>query len=186
MKLWTTMPKEVYVNTVLKNGVYICDSSKCDMLLYDTEDKQFGRAYAWMEAYMAEKIGMAPVKGIHPVWAWYKLRGRHKKPDLRWTEFRWYKEPMVLLELEVPDDKAVLSDEEKWTCAQLNDSAWCDTEEELDWYYDDPDAVPREREVFKKKSWYRIFDIENSENVQATFWILPKENIKKMWEYNKK
>ena len=93
---------------------------------------------------------------------------------------------MVLLELEVPDDKAVLSDEEKWTCAQLNDSAWCDTEKELDWYYDDPDATPREREVFKKKSWYRIFDIEDSENVQATFWILPKENIKKMWEYNKK
>lgn len=50
MKLWTTMPKEVYVNTVLKNGVYICDPPKCDMLLDDTEDKQFGRAYAWILA----------------------------------------------------------------------------------------------------------------------------------------
>lgn len=25
MRLWTTMPKEVHENTILKNGVYICD-----------------------------------------------------------------------------------------------------------------------------------------------------------------
>lgn len=185
MKLWTTMPKEVYERTILKTGIYICDPLKCNMLLNDTEDKQFGRAYAWMEAYMAEKIGPAPAGFIHPVWAWYKLRGRHTRPDLRWVEFKEYRESMVLLELEIDDDKVVLSDEEKWTCAQLNDSAWCDTDAEMDWYYDNPNVTQNERETFKTKSWYRIFDIENSENVQATFWVLAKENIRKVWEYNK-
>lgn len=38
MKLWTTMPKEVYERTILKTGIYICDPLKCDMLLDDTDD----------------------------------------------------------------------------------------------------------------------------------------------------
>lgn len=43
MRLWTTMPKEVYENTILKTGEYICDPLKCDMLLDDTDDQQFAR-----------------------------------------------------------------------------------------------------------------------------------------------
>lgn len=183
-RLWTSMPKEVYESTLLKTVEYICDSSKCDMLLDGTEDKQFERAYAWLETYMAEKIGPAPAGVIHPVWAWYKLRGRNERPDLRWTEFRVYKKPMVLLELEIADGKVVLSDEEKWTCAQLNDSAWCETDAELAWYYDNPNINQHEREAFKTKSWYRIFDIEKSENVQATFWKLISEDIRNVWSYN--
>lgn len=154
------------------------------MLLDDTDDQQFAWAYSWMEAYMTEKIGPAPVGVIHPVWAWYKLRGRHARPDLRWVEFKEYREPMVLLELEIDDDKVVLSDEEKWICAQLNNSAWCDTDAELDWYYDNPNVTQNERETFKNKSWYRIFDIENSENVQATFWKLSNKDIRNVWSYN--
>ena len=113
MRLWTTMPKEVYENTILKTGEYICGPLKCDMLLDDTDDQQFARAYSWMKAYMTEKIGPAPAGVIHPVWAWYKLRGRHARPDLRWVEFKEYREPMVLLEMEIDGDKMVLSDEEK-------------------------------------------------------------------------
>jgi len=184
MRLWTTMPKDVYESTLLKTGEYICDPSKCDMLLGDTDDQQFAKAYSWLETYMIEKIGPAPAGVIHPVWAWYKLRGKNRRPDLRWVEFRGYRKPMVLLELEISDDKVVLSDEEKWTCAQLNDSAWCETDTELDWYYDNPNVTQKEREVFKNKSWCRIFDIGKSENVQATFWKLISEDIRNVWSYN--
>mgnify|MGYP004485125875 FL=1 len=186
MKLWTSMPLDVYENTILRTGVYVCDPSKCEMLLDDTNDGQYARAYKWLEAYMTKKIGPAPDGVVHPVWAWYKLRGRNKRPDLRWMEFKGCSEPMVLLELEIADDKVILSDEEKWTCAQLNDSAWCEIDEELEWYYDDPNITEKEREAFKQKSWYRIFDVEKSENVQATFWVLTKENIRNVWKYNVK
>lgn len=78
--------------------------------------------------------------------------------------------------------QVVLSDEEIWTVAQLNDTAWCRNDEELDWYYN-PDMEGKEK--FKKESWYRVFEIDQAPHVQATFWELRKEEVKKIWKYNK-
>lgn len=89
---------------------------------------------------------------------------------------------MVLIELEKEDSQVVLSDEEIWTVAQLNDTAWCRNDEELDWYYN-PNTEGKEK--FKKESWYRVFEIDQAPHVQATFWELRKEEIKKIWKYNK-
>ena len=89
---------------------------------------------------------------------------------------------MVLIELEKENSQVVLSDEEIWTVAQLNDTAWCRNDEELDWYYN-PDMEGKEK--FKKESWYRVFEIDQASHVQATFWELRKEEIKKIWKYNK-
>lgn len=185
MRLWTIMPESTYNDTIVATGHYHCDTAKCAMLNEDSPTRQFAHAYGWLENYMTEHIGPAPENIKHPVWAWFRIRNKEKRPDLRWMEFNGFREPMVMIELEIEDDKVILSDECKWTCAQLNNSAWCDTDEELDWYYDDPSVTWKEKEKFKNKSWLRIFDISESENVQATFWEFDTSNIKNIWHFNK-
>lgn len=185
MKLWTTMPARVYEETIGKYGYYRCDPTKSELLLDDGAYKQFANAYSWLSEYMTEKIGAAPEGVKYPVWAWFRLRGQENRPDLRWDEFRGAAEEMVLIEHEKEDSQVVLSDEVMWTLAHLNDSAWCETDEELDWYYDS-NVKAEEKERFKKESWYRIFDIKDSQHVQATFWELRKEDIIKVWKYNTK
>lgn len=182
MRLWTTMPAGVYKETIEKTGIYQCDPDKSEVLTWDDSGRQFANAYDWMSRYMTEKIGPPPEGIKYPVWAWYRLRTRQARPDLRWVEFRGAAKEMVLIELEKEDSQVVLSDEEIWTVAQLNDTAWCRNDEELDWYYN-PDMEGKEK--FKKESWYRVFEINQAPHVQATFWELRKEEIKKIWKYNK-
>lgn len=184
MKLWTSMPETVYSVTLVKTGIYRCVPDKCDMLLDDTDDLRYHKAYEWMSERMKESIGNAP-EGVHyPVWAWYQVRGIHTKPDLRWFEFRHFKVPMILIEFELADSKVLLSDEEKWTCAQLNDGPWCETQKEMSWYYQCPEDPLRQK--FKKETWNRIFDIKGSERIQATCWEIQKNMVTEIWHYNRK
>lgn len=182
MKLWTTMPARVYKETIEKTGIYQCDPDKSELLTWDDSGRQFANAYDWMSRYMAEKVGPPPEGVKYPVWAWYRLRTRQSRPDLRWVEFRGAAEEMVLIELEKEDSQVVLSDEEIWTAAQLNNAAWCRNNEELDWYYD-PDTEEKEKKRFRKESWYRVFEVDQASHVQATFWELRKQEIKKIWKY---
>lgn len=149
MRLWTTMPARVYKETIEKTGIYHCDPDKSEVLTWDDSGRQFANAYDWMSRYMTEKIGSPPEGIKYPVWAWYRLRTRQARPDLRWVEFRGAAKEMVLIELEKENSQVVLSDEEIWTVAQLNDTAWCRNDEELDWYYN-PDMEGKEK--FKKES----------------------------------
>lgn len=150
MRLWMTMPARVYKETIEKMGIYQCDPDKSEVLTWDDSGRQFANAYDWMSRYMTEKIGPPPEGIKYPVWAWYRLRTRQTRPDLRWVEFRGAAKEMVLIE--------------------------------LDWYYN-PDIEGKEK--FKKESWYRVFEIDQAPHVQATFWELRKEEIKKIWKYNK-
>ena len=36
-----------------------------------------------MAEQMTNLIGEPPTGIVYPVWRWYRLRGKHKKPDLR-------------------------------------------------------------------------------------------------------
>lgn len=103
MRLWTTMPAGVYKETIEKTGIYQCDPDKCKVLNWDGSDRQFANAYDWMSRYMTEKIGPPPEGIKYPVWAWYRLRTRQARPDLRWVEFRGAAKEMVLIELEKED-----------------------------------------------------------------------------------
>jgi hypothetical protein len=185
MRLWTTMSKTVYKDTIIKNGIYTCDTYKCNMLINDTEDKNFENAYNWLADYMNYKIGKPNNANTkYPVWAWYKLRGKKSRPDLRWTEFKDYREPMVLIECEIEDNKVVLSDEVKWTVSALNNFPFLISDEEYDWYYYNNTLSNEDLKLFKHNTWLRVFDISESEYIQATFWELRKENIIKIWEFN--
>ena len=91
------MPARVYKETIEKMGIYQCDPDKSEVLTWDDSGRQFANAYDWMSRYMAEKIGPPPEGIKYPVWAWYRLRTRQARPDLRWVEFRGAAKEMVLI-----------------------------------------------------------------------------------------
>ena len=89
---------------------------------------------------------------------------------------------MVLIELEKEDSQVVLSDEEIWTVAQLNDTAWCRNDEELDWYYN-PDMEGRKNSRKSPGTGYsRSIRLLMCRQLSGK---LRKEEIKKIWKYNK-
>ena len=168
MKIWTIQPLEIW-QMIQNTGVYICDPELSSM-------PDFAFAYDWMAEQMTNLIGEPPTGIVYPVWGWYRLRGKHKKPDLR--SERWCYgsggEDYTCIELEIPDDEVMLSDFDKWHYI-LND----------DYYFFSPDdewnaqqeiyyatLSDKDKESFKRRNWQGVFEIEQSKNVQATFWSL--------------
>lgn len=188
MKLWTTLERAVFESTLKIGNPYSCCESKCSMLQDDT-DGITKRAYDWLSDMMYRKVGEPPVNVIYPVWTWYKLRGKTSKPDLRWVEFRHYKAPMVLIELDVASKRVLLSDEELWTCGQLNDQPCFGKraddvlDSELAWYYD-MDAPKCVKEEYKLYTWPRIFDVDSGDYIQGTLWEILSNDIENVWYYN--
>ena len=168
MKLWTIQTPDVY-EKILKEGKYFCDEKKANLL----ESDEFRNAYNWLSKKMVQKIGHSKVK--YPVWGWYCIDGKNKKPDLRLSGYGERGKELVCLEIEIPDEKVVLSDYDLWHFV-LNDIYLFDDDEELD----DLEDITKEE---KEKSWDKIFvdesNIEANSYIQATFFELRKENIKK-------
>ena len=103
MLLWTAQTIEAY-NTLIHSGAYRCDESK----IIDFE--WWKPAYDWIAQMMKEQIGDPP-KGVkYPVWLWYRWKGKNKKPDLRaHRSFGEKGTKLMLIEVEIPDNKVVLS-----------------------------------------------------------------------------
>ncbi len=194
MYLWSIQEEDVW-QIIQETGIFCCDPYKSNMLK-PMEDEligkklepQFEAAYEWLAEQMEQRIGKRPEGVRFPVWAWYKYGGK-RKSDLR--KVRWSYgnggQRFVCLELEVPDDQVLLSDHDEWH-AVLNRWPVTDTEEESDRYdefLEKADAATAE--AFYKENWQRVFDItpfENDwkrrgKNVQATFWELKREYVKK-------
>lgn len=177
-------PVEVY-DILMRDGVFICDPDKvCEPSFLDR--------YHWLNKHLNKK-DPKPNGVEFPVWAWFRFDSKEKKPDLRHSCYSTRGEKMVCLELEVPDGKVLLSDFDLWHFP-LNDW-WLDecfhdgyNEDEYDknqkWFKSLSDEEQRE---IKEKSWEQIFDIEPYENdwirkgeyVQAVFWVLKKEYVKR-------
>ncbi len=169
MVLWTIQSKEVY-ERLQNDGIYTCDENKSSLLEY----KEFQKAYEWLTKKMEQKIGHSNVK--YPVWAWYSSDGKHKKPDLRLSGYGERGEELVCLEIEIPDEKVVLSDLDLWHFV-LGDMYLFDEDEELE----DFEEASKEK---KEASWDKIFvdkdrTLENR-YIQATFFELRAENVKKV------
>ena len=183
MILWTIQPEEIF-DLIQKEGVYRCDPEKGEI------DPCFLESYDWLVNKMRKRIGPPPAGVTYPVWAWYRQDGKHKKPDLR--SERWCYgnngEKYVCLEISIPSDQVLLSDFDEWHCV-LNDFLASNTEEEYEKIKKYYEALPPEEQTkYKDKNWERIFNIKRLKNdwttrgdwVQATFWELKKENIKKI------
>ena len=186
MRLWTKQPVEVW-NILQETGEYICDISQSKFC----NGKKIVAAYDWMVKQMEERVGPRPKGVIYPVWAWHTQEGKHQAPDLR-KGYNWTYSKSVWLEVEIPDSEVLLSEYNDWHNVlndgfndnSMNEAEW---EAQHEWF----DSLPREeREKAKLKSWERIFDVtpfeapdgwrRNGRFVQATFWVLRLENVKKV------
>jgi hypothetical protein len=178
-------PVEVY-DILMRDGIFICDPAKAS-------EPMFFNAYDWLNEHLNNKDSK-PDNVCYPVWAWYRYDSKEKKPDLRRLGYGARGEKLVCMELEVPDDKVLLSDFDLWHFV-LNDW-WLDnamfkehfTEDEYDrnqaWF----DNLPKDEQGEEKnRSWNIIFNIEpfindwiaKGQYVQAVFWELKKEYVQK-------
>ena len=184
MKLWTIQKEEV-LEILEREGVY-----KTNINLVD--NPEFFNAYDWLNNYLMEK-SKKPEGINYPIWAWFRYNGKEKKPDLRHSAYAPSGTKCVCLELELPDSDVLLSDFDLWHFVLNN--WWIDdskNEDEWDKNQDWFNTLSYEKqEELKKKSWEKIFDIEieindwerKGENVQAVFWELKKEYVKKCWKF---
>lgn len=182
MRLWHCMPVEVFDKTIELDKPYICDISKSELLNNSEYDSSnFKNAYDWLVSQMNIKISN-PDNIAYPVWAWHTYDGRNKKPDLRRRYFRDMTEPMFLIELEIPDSDVVLSDEPKWCISCLNNMPYFETDAEFETYENKLNDL--EKREFLDNSWHRIFDIKDSDYIQACFWQLKPEYVRKIYRFN--
>lgn len=189
MKLWSVQTEDVY-EKVMKNGYCYVDKRKAECLYDDNGkiDESFKRSYDWLVEKMIKKVDK-PNDVEYPWWAYYKNDGIR---DLTLEDLKYYGTPgkeYLLLELDVPDKEVVLTDLDAWHFVlnnwyldeSLNEEEWEKNNEWLESLTHD------DRQRVKTESWDRIFDIEPFENdwrakgksVQATFWVLKREYIKK-------
>ena len=182
MILWTIQPIEVY-ELIQKTDIYHCTIEKS--IFNDCKEQ-----YDWLVQEMKARIGEPPEGVFYPVWAWYMWEGARKKPDLRRARWRngWKGDRFVCMEIEIPDDRVVLSDFDVWSIILL-DGLIADSEEEvkrLEMEYDS--LTQADKQEYKAQNWKTVFDlnyvdngwIHRGDSIQATFWELRKEDIKKV------
>lgn len=182
MILWTIQEEAVY-KEIMETGVYRCDFAQSSMPEWKEE-------YDWLVKEMKKRIGNPPNGIMYPVWAWYQWEGKRKKPDLR--RERWecgFKGDIyTCMEIDIPEDKALLSDFDAWSIILLHGMI-SDTEEEnkaLEERYNS--MAPSGQKKMRDKNWERVFDLTpihndwmtRGDSIQATFWELRREEIKKV------
>lgn len=188
MRVWSFQPVEIYEQLKSKKILY-ADKDKIEMFHFDgKEDLVSKRAYDYMVEKMVEKINYPkPEQAKYPWWAWYKFDGKNKKPDMRKKECH-YSEDMVCLELELPDNQVLLSDEELWHCPLNNAPIILDEDDKTwNWMYDwyqSLDITIKQSKI--EKTWEHCFDVSShlglgvylGQWIQATFWELRLTDIK--------
>lgn len=185
MRLWTMQPVEVY-EILLRDGVFHCDPNKIP-------EPSFTEAYDWLNQYL-EKKDSKPQNVKYPIWAWFRFNGKEKKPDLRHSCYGYRGDKMVCIELDIPDEKVLLSDFDLWHFPLnrwwLNDCFYPEYNDEEDdkaraWF---KSLSKEQQETEKEKSWEQIFNIEPFESdwilrgkyVQAIFWEIKLDQVKKI------
>ena len=183
MILWTLQSQEVY-EQIQKIGVYHCDFTKSYM-------KDWQEQYDWLVREMRKRIGDPPEDVSYPVWAWYMWEGDRKKPDLRGG--RWEKvrkvERLAYMEIDISEDRFVLSEFDSWSIILLH-GLLSDSEEEDSRLENEYNSLSEEdRTKYRNINWERAFDltfvdndwVHRGDSIQATFWELRKEDIRKVW-----
>ena len=151
-------------------------------------DEFFRDAYGWMIEQMEQRLSSIRPESAYPVWVWYRYNGTaESKPDVN-DPYGEPNQPLVLLELEVPENEVLLSDFELWH-AVLNDFA-IDLDDKncravFGCSWESLAGTDLER---KRKSWEVIFDLNfNDEEwtsppetraIQGCIWELKWEYVK--------
>lgn len=182
MILWTIQSEEVY-RKLLDTGYYHCEFSRSHM-------QEWKRQYDWLVEQMKKRIGPPPTGVTYPVWAWHTWRKGRRKPDLRNERWGngWKGDQFVRMEIDVPVSEVLCSDFDAWSIILL-DGFLCDSEEEdnrLESIYQDLSSVDQRK--MKSINWEGAFDLTPKDNgwirqgecIQATFWELKREYVKKV------
>lgn len=166
--LWTVQTEEAY-EEFKRAGVLFGTK---EHIMFDDD-----ASYKWMCSQMVGHNIPSERAGTYPIWAWYALNG--KKPDLRTAGLARRGTKAVLIELRVQSGRVLLSDFDLWHCV-LNDSFIAISEEEENKFFKDSSFFNSNQ----KKSWERIFELENkkvldfygiskeTENIQAVLWAI--------------
>ncbi|MBO1870985.1 DUF3841 domain-containing protein [Lachnoanaerobaculum sp. Marseille-Q4761] len=165
MLLWTIQHVAAY-KVLLETGRLLAN----EKYLFCEEDFRF--AYDWLSEQMKNRIGIQPDGVKYPIWAWYQWEGVRKRLDMRSHRY-WGKkgEPIVLLSIDIPDNRVLLSDFDMWHNI-LNDGY-------LALYEKDDIDDPCEDE--KRKSWENVFNID----IETDYWHTPKSTQATFWELKK-
>ena len=186
MILWTIQPEEVY-ELINRTGVYRCDEEKAKV------EDFCPTQYNWLADQMRRRIGPPPEGVRYPVWAYQRWDKDRLKPDLR--SIRWFwggkSNTFYRLEIDIPDEQVLLSDYWAWS-VMLNDGLLSYSEEEadeLDRLY--ASLSPEAQKEMLFTIWERVFNVTLTNNewngqgeiVQATFWELRLEQIRKVTRF---
>jgi Domain of unknown function (DUF3841) len=184
LRLWTIQPFAVWERLRRCQALYV------DSVL---SDQDFLTQYDWMREQMARRL--QDYQGHSPWWAWFR-----PKPDLR----RWHAccaaagSRGVRLELAVPAERVLLSNEATWLCVlngwylgrtRAEYEAW-NREIERESLDDSAGRLPEPWAARVVASWEHIFDIEAlaagdewSDAVQATFERLELADVVAVTEF---
>ena len=183
MVLWTIQSIDVY-EQIQDYGVYHCDFEKS---AFNDWSEQFD----WLAQEMRARIGNPPNGVTYPVWAWYMWEGVRKKPDLRRERWRngWKGDRFVCMELDIPEDRLVLTDFDSWSIILLN-GLLADSEEEYNRLEQEYENLSENaKKEYRNQNWKKAFDlsfvdndwVHRGDSIQATFWELKREDIRKTW-----
>lgn len=117
--------------------------------------------------------------------------GDRKKPDLRRERWGngWKGERFACMEIDVSEDRIVLSDFDSWSIILVY-GLISDSEEEDARLENEYNSLPeKDKKAYRDINWERAFDltyvnndwIRRGDSIQATFWELRKEDILKVW-----
>lgn len=169
MILWTIQDKNA-VQKLEQDSVFVCDPQKS----FHIQECNFRESYDWLSSQMRKRLIDSHDSIHYPVWAWHTYD--HKtRIDRRISYIKSLPEDTYVLHLEMDDSRVLLSDFDKWHYV-LNNIAYREDEYEntdITW----SDTLTEEE---KQKTWESIFDVRNSQTIQATFWNLTTEDIVKI------
>ena len=137
MILWSIQHKNAY-DQMLRDGRLVVSEEYVRRSM-----PEFIFAYSWMTDQMIKRIGQKP-KGVnYPMWAWYQWEGERKRLDMR-SHRVWGEKgtPIVLLTIDVPPEKVLLSDFDMWHMV-LNNGYLALTEEDEKEIYSDEEKIKR-------------------------------------------
>lgn len=175
MILWTIQPADVYKSLQEHNTLHV------DPNLWSDTDSIWEEPYRWMMEQMERRV--PGYRGHYPWWAWHTYCTDRARPDLRSVR-HWRSGPSVMLTLDMPDEKALLSNYDAWHSV-LNGTPITDTEAEYDTLTHElwncrKNRLPLDEKIEQslRKSWEHIFDLEGLKE----HWMWPTFSVQACFE----
>ena len=109
---------------------------------------------------MKERIGEPPNGVSYPVWAWYMWEGVRKKPDLRRERWGngWEGDRFACMEIDIPDDRVLLSDFDDWSLILVHGLIADSKEEDARLNKEFDSLASDDQKKYMYQNWKRAFD----------------------------